>query len=97
MHQRGFKHQNADELSRRPCKQFQCPESEYDTGGGDIVNDVVDDVVPLVLPMQTCMATSLQSSESVREVQLGDPLIGLILRAKEYNRQQTTPENFITT
>ena len=87
VHLRGIKHQNADALSRRPCQQCQRPESECDTGGGDIVNNVVCTTqVPSVLPMHICMTTLSQSSrpaESVRKVQLVDTMIGPILRAKE--------------
>ena len=87
VHRRGIKHQNADALSRRPCQQCQCPKSECDTGGGDIVNNVVCTTqVPSVLPTHICMITLSQSSrpaESVREVQLADTMMGPILRAKE--------------
>ena len=95
MHQRGIKHQNADAISRRPCQQCQRPESECDTGGGDIANDVVCTTqVPSALQMCTCMATLSQSNrpdESVREVQLADPMIGPSLRAKEAD-SPPTPE-----
>ena len=104
IHRRGVKHQNADALSRRPCQQCQRPDSECDASRNTVVNDVVCvSQVPLFEPRLSSMATQVQGSEpdeSIREVQLADPIIGPVLRAKEEGKpptaELTTASNYHT-
>ena len=91
----GIKHQNADALFGRPCRQCQRPDSECDN---TLVNDVMCvSQIPPVEPVLTNMIAQIQDSEpgkSIREVQLVDPIIGPILRTKEAD---TPPSTELTT
>ena len=77
VHRRGRKHTNADALSRLPCQQ--CGRENHDAEA-----------------LETVAATAVRPPEShsvgdLREAQLADPTLGLLLRGKETG-QKPKPE-----
>ena len=77
VHRRGTVHRNADSLSRLPCRQ--CGRSNHD----DAPTTAEVAVTTLQLP-------GIQTSDSLRQAQLADPLLAILLRGKENGTKPET-------
>ena len=75
---RGKKHTNADVLSRLPCMQT--------------VWDTHDSLVPAIVAVATLRSPQGNASEELRDAQLVDPVLGLLLRDKEAGRKPSADE-----
>lgn len=82
-HRPGKKHQNADAMSRLPCKQ--CGRPSHD-------EVPIEDVSVGALVTQPGCPLKERTCEEIRSLQLKDDAIGFILRAKEKGQRPTSSE-----
>ena len=85
-HRPGKKHQNADALSRLPCKQCGRESHDHDlTQGVGLVDHDVG-----ALQQSPAIVLEGKSDEEIRQMQLQDDSVGYILRAKEKDQKPHT-------
>ena len=74
IHRRGKKHSNADALSRMPCQQ--CGRESHDHS-----------VIEAIQTIGTVQLVGDRTSAELYKLQLDDPVVGAILRAKEIGKR----------
>ena len=74
-HRKGRLHGNADAMSRKPCTQ--CGRESH----------IVTEEITLALIEEQNTAIPARSNEDIRRLQMEDPSIGFVLRAKEANER----------
>jgi hypothetical protein len=83
IHRPGRKHGNADALSRRPCKQ--CGMEDHFGVEHNVVTQTCKQEIPSTVLQE-------RSNQSIRQLQLEDPSIGIVLQAKEGEKKLTSDQ-----